>query len=161
MPEECQACFSNEQGALKENLWRFDFLVHWAKTDLNFSLPSESCMLDNNFNIQKELDAHFGKTISHKFNNSELVIEGWCNLNNCRAPKLKALIEAYVKEEELCKKSPDRNFSTGNTQAHLKADFEVINSEGDNDNFLKNLSHVASVTPKGASLKKRIPKKIR
>ena len=53
MPEECQACFSNEQGALKEKLWRFDFLVHWAKTDLNFSLPSEICMLDNNFNIQK------------------------------------------------------------------------------------------------------------
>jgi hypothetical protein len=113
----------------------------------------------NNFNFQKELEAHFGKTISHKFNGSELIIDGWFNLNSCRAPKLKALIEAYVKEEELCKKNPKRTFSTGSIQAHLNADFEIINSKGDKDNFLEKLSHVASITPSGASLKKRTPNK--
>jgi hypothetical protein len=65
MPKEYQACFANEQGTFKEKLWRFDFLVHWAKTDLYLSLPTEICMLDNNFNFQKELEAHFGKTMSH------------------------------------------------------------------------------------------------
>ena len=97
--------------------------------------------------------------MSHKLNGSELIIDGWFNLNSCRAPKLIALIEAYVKEEDLCKKNPKRTFSTGNIQAHLNADFEIIGSEGSSDNFLKNLSHVASIAPKGASLKKRIPDK--
>jgi len=161
MPKEYQACFAteqvSEQGASKEKLWRFDFLVHWAKTDLHLSLPTEICMLDNDVSIQKELDVHFGKTI-HKLNESELIIDGWFNLNNCRAPKLKALIESYVKEERLCKKNIKRKFSTGNIQEHLKDDFDVIGSEGDSDDFLKKLSHVATINTKGASLKKKDPR---
>ena len=60
-----------------------------------------------------------------------------------------------MKEEELCKNNPNRNFSTGHIQKHLKADFEVTGLKGDKDNFLKNLSHVASITPTGVSLKKK------
>jgi hypothetical protein len=104
IPKEYNACFSIDQDTLKEKLWRFDYLVHWAKADLQHSLPAEISMLDNNFNIKEELAAHFGQTIKHKFSESELIIDEWFNLKLCRAPKLKALIETYIKEEELCKK---------------------------------------------------------
>ena len=59
IPKEHQACFATEQGKGKEKLWRFDYLVYWARTDLLLSLPAEICVLNKKFNIKKELGSHF------------------------------------------------------------------------------------------------------
>lgn len=132
------------------------FLSQWAKLN-NFLikptyLPKPS-VYEEDLNINSESPNNLTDYVDKK----RLIDNGWFNLEACTAPKLKALIYAYAKEMELCTNNENRKFSTGSVAEHLARDYEVINSEKkDHDNFFKTLGEVASISPTGRSLKKKV-----
>jgi hypothetical protein len=133
-----------------DSKWRSDFLVYFAKKN---ELPVRAEMA----NLDKDFDPNVDVP-SVQLDSNQLLMDGWFNLKACRAPKLVALIQAYVKEEQRCIKNKEHKFSTGNITAILKNDYEII-GDMDVDNFLKRMIHVASIDPSGGTFKKKASQK--
>ncbi|WP_133131405.1 hypothetical protein [Legionella yabuuchiae] len=136
-------------------MWRTGFLICWAKGLPNLKIPNEIIAFDKGFD--KENEALIKQLVT--LDQNTLFHEGWFNTNACRAPKLSALIDGYVQEEKLVASKNNRNFSTGNIAKYIKKNFEIVNpNDSDEENFVKKLSEVATIEPKGISLKKKSPK---
>ena len=136
-------------------MWRTGFLICWAKGLPNLKIPNEIIAFDKGFD--KENEALIKQLVT--LDQNTLLHEGWFNTNACRAPKLSALIDGYVQEEKLVASKNNRNFSTGNIAKYIKKNFEIVNpNDSDEENFVKKLSEVATIEPKGISLKKKSPK---
>lgn len=146
--------YSDKQKTIySDSKWQMDFLVYFAKK-IGIEVPAIMSDLNKDFNP----DIAEKRLLKTKLDKKHLLIDGWFNLDACRAPKLVALIYAYAKEEELCQTHPNRKFSTTNVATHINASYEVVGSDGtDHDEFVRKLSNAASIQQKGASLKKREP----
>lgn len=142
----------NHEGEL---MWRTGYLVDWAINVARFEIPDEILPFDRDYNIDNEILKKQLTTIDKKL----IFHKGWFNTTACRAPKLAALIDGYIKEETLVAANQNRKFSTGNIAAHIQNDYEVIRPGKNIDETIKTLSEVASITPSGFSLKKRFTNK--
>lgn len=136
-------------------VWRTGFLISWAKALPGFELPDEIENFDNLYEFEKTTAVQKLSTLE----NDVLYYEGWLNLNAVGAPKLAALAHAYVEEERLVAADNNRKFSTGNMAKYIEKNYEIINRNKNIHESLKKLSEVASKTPSGFSLKKKVTKK--
>jgi hypothetical protein len=132
------------------------FLCQWAKSN-NFLVKSNYQPKPSVDEEDLHLNSEIPNNLANYLDKKRLIDNGWFNLESCTAPKLKALIYAYAKEMALCINNESRKFSTGSVAEHLAKDYEVINSEEkDHAHFFKSLGTVASVSPTGRSLKKKV-----
>ncbi|KTD48374.1 hypothetical protein Lrub_0725 [Legionella rubrilucens] len=139
----------NHEGEL---MWRTGYLVDWAINIARFEIPDEILPFDRDYSIDNEILKKQLTTMDEK----RLVHEGWFNTKACRAPKLLALIDGYIQEEELVAANPNRNFSTGNIASYIQRKYEVIRPSQNIEHAIKKLSEVASIKPSGFSFKKKV-----
>lgn len=134
-----------------ELMWRTGHLVNWAINIAKFEIPDEIFPFDRDYNLKNEI---LKKQITTADNNL-ILYKGWFNTAACRAPKLLALIDAYINEEKLVAANPNRKFSTGNIASYIQHNYDIIQPGQNIDEAIKKLSLVASITQSGFSLKKR------
>lgn len=96
MPREYQACFSIEQGTFKEKLWRFEFLIYWAKHEVNIQVPHELIQLDESFELQKELDSKTKNELRQAFGKDQIMVDGLIDVRKIMSTKLVLALENYV-----------------------------------------------------------------
>ena len=97
MPEEYKSCFSLEQGTFKENLWQFEFLIHWIKQESNIKIPDELIELDKEFELQKELNNKIYKNnLREIFGKDQIMNDGLIDVRKIMSTKLVLALENYV-----------------------------------------------------------------
>ena len=97
MPEEFKLCFSVQESSFKEDLWRFDFLIYWARTKVAIEIPRELVNLDERFDLQKELgDVTNKDDLRHSFGKGEIMRDGLVDVRKIMSTKLVLAIENYV-----------------------------------------------------------------